>query len=96
MKKFIRLDNVFAQESTTYIRIEDIKELIHYEYRCNGSKNALATSIKLDEGIVLVSLEQYLEIASQLLDDADFTNLRQWLFCKGYVKESPIGEYSDD
>ena len=96
MKKFIRLDNIFAQESTTYIRLEDIKELIHYEYRHSANKNALSTSIKLDEGTVTVSLEQYLEIASQLLDDADFTNLRQWLFCKGYVKESPTGEYLDD
>lgn len=96
MKEFIRLDNIFTQDSTTYVRLKDIKKLVHYEYRENATKNALSTSIVLDEGTVSVTLEQYIEIASYLLDDADFTDLKQWLFCKGYAKESPIGEYLDD
>ena len=95
---FIKVHNLYSLDMTTYIRLSRIIELNHYEYHnTNNDKQELVTQIKLDDNCVYpVSLEDYIIISNRLLETADFVDLKQWLFCKGYIKESPIGEYLDD
>jgi len=93
---FIKVNNLYSLDMTTYIRLSRIIELNHYDYHnTTTDKQELVTQIKLDDNCVYpVSLEDYIKISYRLLETDDFVSLKVWMINKGYLKDI-TGEYTN-
>ena len=87
-KEFVKIKAEYMNDASCYIKLSTITDLRHYEYtNSDGSKKMLQTEIVRDNTQYPVSLNEYLEIAYNLLDNKDFIKLKLDLIDKGYCKE---------